>query len=182
MNVDRGVDPDRFRGGDHSTFRAVVEAYSPRLLPVVRAFAADDDEAHDLLQEVWRRAWEKRRTFAGIGTLLGWLWSIARTVGLAAARKRRRARSFDRDRVQVAEDGAADPSEHAERDAMARAIRRALLTLPEREREVVILRLLEGRSTRETAAALDCAEGTVKAALHHALKKLRAPLRMWASL
>jgi RNA polymerase sigma factor (sigma-70 family) len=53
------------------------------------------------------------------------------------------------------------------------------MELPDRERDVVILRMLEGRSTREAAEALGCAEGTVKATLSHALKKLHSSMEIW---
>ena len=60
------------------------------------------------------------------------------------------------------------------------AIEATLLELPERERDVVILRMLQEKSTREAARALGCAEGTVKATLHHALAKLRVSMEVWA--
>ena len=53
------------------------------------------------------------------------------------------------------------------------------MDLSESERDVVVLRMLEQRSTRETADALRCAEGTVKATLHHALKKLQHSMEVW---
>jgi RNA polymerase sigma-70 factor (ECF subfamily) len=49
--------------------------------------------------------------------------------------------------------------------------------LPERQREVLLLRLIEGMSTAETARLLQCAEGTVKATLHHATRRLQELLR-----
>ncbi len=169
----------RFRAGDETIFRRVVDAYSPRLLAFLRSFATDLDEAHDLLQDVWHRAYDKRGTYSGSGTLLGWLYAISRSTGLAAGKKR-----SVRDRVTVEHayhTGAppANPDVATERAALRRSLRHALVELPEREREVVILRMIEQRSTRETAAALDCAEGTVKAALHHALKKLQSSMEAW---
>jgi RNA polymerase sigma-70 factor (ECF subfamily) len=61
--------------------------------------------------------------------------------------------------------------------ALRAALHTAVMDLPEREREVVLLRLVEGLSTRETALRLRCAEGTVKATLHHATRKLRTQLK-----
>ncbi len=62
---------------------------------------------------------------------------------------------------------------------MSSFVRTALMDLSERERDVVVLRMLEQRSTHETADALRCAEGTVKATLHHALKKLQHSMEVW---
>lgn len=169
----------RFRAGDEAIFRRVVDAFSPRLLAFLRPFASDLDEAHDLLQDMWHRAFDKRRTFSGSGTLLGWLYAISRATGLAAGEKR-----SARDRVAVEHTyhtGAppANPDVATERAELRKSLGEALIELPEREREVVILRMIEQRSTRETATALDCAEGTVKAALHHALKKLQSSMEAW---
>ena len=72
-----------------------------------------------------------------------------------------------------------DPHLDAEHSALHESINRALMELPERERDVVVLRMLYQRSTREAAEALGCAEGTVKAALHHALKKLQNSMEAW---
>lgn len=179
MSPDSEIDVGLFRAGDHNMFRIAVERYSPRILPALRTFASGDADTYDLLQEMWRRAYDKRRSFATSGTLLGWLLAIARTVGLDSVRRR-----CARERIQVEPEyhlGTAgpDPSEALEQRDLAGSIRRALLDLPDRERDVVILRMLEQRSTRETAAALGCAEGTVKASLHSALKKLRAPMEVW---
>jgi len=58
----------RFRVGDEEIFGRLVEEYSPRLLAFVRPFATDTDDAHDLLQDMWRRAYDKRQSFAGSGT------------------------------------------------------------------------------------------------------------------
>ncbi len=181
MNLEQDLDVRRFQAGDHLVFRTVVERYSPRLLPVLRSFSADDDEANDLLQEVWHRAYKKCYSFAGTGTLLGWLLTIARTVGLATAQRRTSRSRFRPDPSQHMGRSGPDPALYVEQQELARSIRRALLDLPEREREVVILRMLEQRSTREAAALLGCAEGTVKASLHSALKKLRAPMEVWVA-
>ncbi len=143
MNPLTSHDLSRFRTGEEAVFRRVVEDYSPRLLAFVRPFAADLDDAHDLLQEMWHRAYEKRRSFSGSGSLLGWLYAVCRTVCLASAERR------------TARGGLAAGSPLA--------------------------RMLRQRSTRETAEMLGCAEGTVKATLHHALKKLQISTEVWVS-
>jgi RNA polymerase sigma-70 factor (ECF subfamily) len=73
-----------------------------------------------------------------------------------------------------------EPSDaRVQRVALSRAVSDAVAELPPRQREVVVLRILEGHSTRECAHLLDIAEGTVKATLHHALSNLRPLLRSW---
>ena len=169
----------RFHAGDEVTFSRVVEQHSPRLLASVASFAEDMDAAHDLLQEVWHRAYQKRSTYSGHGTLVGWLYSVCRSVCLADSRKRSKRASLVLDHADHAGSGQPGPDRAAEQAELRRSVHAAIMELPDRERDVVILRMLEQQSTREAAAALECAEGTVKAALHSALKKLRKSMEDW---
>ena len=169
----------RFHDGDEPFFRQVVEIWSPRLLAAVRPFATDLDDAHDLLQEAWLRAYEKRTAYTGTGTLIGWLYAVCRNVCLSALEKRKSREH----RTPNAHDLALSPPRHpddiAENVELGQSINRAIMELPDRERDVVVLRLVEQHSTRETAEILGCAEGTVKAALHHAVKKLQTSMEVW---
>jgi RNA polymerase sigma-70 factor, ECF subfamily len=161
-------DLDRFHGGDNGLFAHLVRLYSPRLVPVLRRYARDDQAAEDLLQEVWLRAFEKRRTFAG----RGWLLMVCRTVGLAAVHSRAR------DALTGAELAEAEaPVSAGEYEDERELLRAAILALPDRQRDVVLLRVIEDRSIAETARMLRCAEGTVKATLHQAIRKLHNVLK-----
>ncbi|HUF27861.1 MAG TPA: RNA polymerase sigma factor [Gemmatimonadaceae bacterium] len=163
-------DLERFHAGDEALFAELVRIHSPRLLPPLRRYAGVDADAHDLLQETWLRVYASRRTFEGRGSFLGWLFVVARSVGAAAVRKRmRRPTSDELSDVAVHDDPDAGP--------LRDSLREAVLALPERQREVVLLRLVEGMSTAETARLLGCAEGTVKATLHHATRRLRELLK-----
>jgi DNA-directed RNA polymerase specialized sigma24 family protein len=85
-----GFDLDRFHAGDDALFAQLVHTHSPGLLPHLRRYAATDADTQDLLQDVWLRAYPKRRTFAGRGSVFGWLLAVSRTVGLAAVDGRAR--------------------------------------------------------------------------------------------
>lgn len=163
-------DLQRFHAGDEGLFTELVRTHSPRLLPQLRRYAGVDADAHDLLQETWLRAYAKRRSFEGRGSFIGWLLVVARNVGAAAVRRRVR-----RPVTEELPDLAAPHDQ--ESITLRDSLRDAVLALPERQREVVLLRLVEGLSTTETARLLGCAEGTVKATLHHATRKLRELLR-----
>jgi RNA polymerase sigma-70 factor (ECF subfamily) len=163
-------DLGRFHAGDEAFFAGLVRGYSPRLLPMLRRYAGTGADVNDILQDVWLRAFAKRHTFAGRGSFYGWLLAVSRTVGMAAVRKRMREPAAQ----VLAEIAVAnDPDVGLLRDVL----RDAVITLPDRERDVVLLRLVEGLSTAETARRLQCAEGTVKATLHHATRKLRLRLK-----
>lgn len=162
------IDLDAFHRGEQALFDQLVRTHSPRLIPHLRGYAGAAADVHDLLQEVWLRAYAKRQTFDGHGSLFGWLLTVSRTVGLAAVRKSGPA-------TEELSDVA--PASIPEGDVLLDTIRRAVLALPARQREVVLLRLVEGMSTAETARLLHCAAGTIKATLHAAVRRLREMLR-----
>ena len=159
-------DLGRFHAGDDTLFAELVATHSPRLWRHLHRYAGGGVDAHDLLQEVWLRAFRKRHTFEGRGSFAGWLLTICRTVGLAALRRRARD--------SPAIDAACLPA--PPHDA-SEVVLDTVLALPERQCEVVLLRLVEGLSTVETARRMQCSEGTVKSALHEATRKLRDQLK-----
>jgi RNA polymerase sigma-70 factor (ECF subfamily) len=171
----RPVDIERFHAGDERLFSELVRTYSPRLLPQLRRYAqTGSHEATDLLQEVWLRAFQKRRGFDGRGSLFGWLLTICRTVGMAAITRPAAFTPLNAaDHVAVAEQ--LEPA--IERRIEYQRVRLAVDELPPRQREVLLLRITEERSTAETAQILGVAEGTVKASLHAAIHKLQEMLR-----
>lgn len=171
-----GTDLDRFRDGDETLFRLLVDDLSPRLLAFALPFAEDADDAHDLVQETWQRVFHARRSYAGTGTLIGWILAVSRSVCLNAV-KRRSARKTRPTHATIG-DEPARPDELLEGDEVRRTLHLAVMDLPPRERDVVWLRFLHQLSTRETAEQLGCAEGTVKATLNHAMKKLHTAMQV----
>lgn len=168
------VDIERFHSGDERLFAELVRLYSPRLVPHLRRYAGAEADVSDLLQDVWLRAFNKRRGFDGRGSLFGWLLTICRTVGLAAVGRRDDAIDVDAiDQLAIAHE--LEPAVF--RTSEYRRVRAAVDALPARQREVVLLRITEDRSTAEAARILGVAEGTVKASLHVAIHRLREILK-----
>lgn len=167
-----------FHAGDPTLFRRIVERHSPGLLALALAYWDDPDRAHDVVQATWIRAFDRRRQLTAWPSLTGWLRAICRNVCRSEGRK---AAVRERDlRPCDAPVPLREPADAlAEERALQRAVADALAQLPPRQREVVVLRLLDGRSTRECADLLGIAEGTVKATLHHALAALEPLLRSW---
>src|SRR5207244_118795 len=81
---------------------------------------------------------------------------------------------------QLPGDHGGRPLADAERSEERDRLRSVLADLPDRQREAIVLRFLEELSVEETAAAMGCAEGTVKATVHQALRSLRQRLKQWA--
>jgi RNA polymerase sigma-70 factor (ECF subfamily) len=150
--------------------REWVREFTPRLLAVARAFAEGDTEAEDILQEVWWKAAEGAAS-RGDGVPLGaWLVAVTVNAGRDHLRRQRRRRLL----LLVWGGGGRTVAAPAPVSHEGTTLWRAVGALPALQRDVLILRVVEGFSTAQTAALLGRAEGTVKVSLHRALHSLRA--------
>lgn len=168
-----GFDRERFHAGDRALFRDLVREISPRMLRVIRGYARDDDHAADLLQLCWIRIYRKRTRFAGTGSFLGWALTVCRNVCRTEARKRRYGGLVRLDDHGDLPDRTPGPVKQMSRQERAVALYRALERLRERERDAIVLRILEGRSTAEVARMLAVKEVSVRSLIHRGLKRLR---------
>ena len=160
-----------FIRGDPRVFAQLVKTFSPRLFRWVSSFSNQSAEAEDLLQEVWKRVFARRHQFRAESGFGAWLFSIARSVCLDAVRKEQsRVAALQRRAVDpTVTRGFGPPPGLPELD-----VARLVMSLPDRQRQVVALRFLDQLSTQETAEAMGVAPGTVKATLHKALRNLRS--------
>lgn len=169
----------RVRDGNHDAFRLLVERYEDQVAATIIGMLGPGPEADDAGQETFVRLYERIDQFRGDSTLRTYLTRIAINQALQALRKRNRwtRRFLSRDRDgPAAPDPAADARDDVETAEEKQLVHRALQELPDHYRAVVVLRLLQGYSTRETAAILDVAEGTVMSRLYRATNKLQALL------
>jgi RNA polymerase sigma factor (sigma-70 family) len=161
----------RFHSGDRVLFRSLVESESPRLLRYATWLCGDTQDAQDLVQETWIAAYRQRETFQRRSPLLSWLTSICRSHFLSTRRTEERRKQLLATHVLPA---TGDHSSHVAADPFARRrLAQALAELPERQRDVIILRLVDGLSTRVCAERLGVAEGTIKSSLARGLATLR---------
>ena len=162
---------ERTRAGDASAFRELVHATEATVFRLAAALVGDRDEAADVVQETYIRAWDAREALRDGAAALGWLCRIARNV----AHDRRRS-WWSRVRAPLAEaalearpaEGGPAPDEALAAEESAGSVRRALAALPEKHRVVLVLREIEGMSYDEIAAALGIPIGTVESRLHRA--------------
>jgi RNA polymerase sigma-70 factor (ECF subfamily) len=168
----------RFREGDPELFRELVRRESPRLLHYACHLTRDRRAADELVHDTWVHAFRKRHGYGAGGPLLAWLVAICRSRFQSGLRAESRQSALAA-RAAQSGDWQAEPAaaQTVEREELRGRLADALAQLPDRQRDVVVCRLVEELSTRETAARLDVAEGTVKATLHQALRALRGHLR-----
>lgn len=163
-----------FYDGDSVVFRSAVERESPRLLHFAqRLTRGDRDEAEELVQETWVKAYRERRSYRADAPLLSWLIAICRSLYLS------RIRTADR-RAELLTEGGISAGNPIDSTPLTPLLRRrladAVAALSDRQRAVVILRLVEGLSTRACATRLGVPEGTIKSTLHRALETLKPML------
>lgn len=149
-----------------------IRQHTPQLLGVARAFAEGAEEAEDLLQELWIIAYQEMDRRPAGAPIRAWLHTILLNIGRARWRRRQR-----RERLMALWWNREEPTVGASPDIDESLDRlhlwREIAALPDLQRRVLLLRIVEGMSTASTAAALNRAEGTVKASLHRALRTLR---------
>jgi RNA polymerase sigma-70 factor (ECF subfamily) len=167
------------RGGDAPAFEELVRRHADRLYGVVLRFSAGPEEAEDITQEAFLRAWRSIGRFQGRSQFFTWLYRI----GINEA-KRRHERKPPTEAVSSDEDSpledAPDWSESPERRAQQRDTRvvleRAVRALPFKYRAPLILRDVEGLSTAEAAEVMGLREAAFKSRLHRARLRVRRAL------
>lgn len=164
--------------GDQRALRVLVERHRHRIYGLLVRSTGSSADADDLFQEVWMRVVRAAGEFDDTQRFSPWLYRIAINL-LRDAARRRAARPWDvtfDGALPDADDGAPAPDSLAVAGQEAAALHRAIAQLPAGQREVLVLRYLEGLGEREVADAAGIPPGTVKSRLHHALRNLRARL------
>ena len=158
--------------GDGAAMRELYHHYSPRVFAVVRRLAGDDALAEDWAQEAWVRAFRALPRFRGESRFSTWLHRIAVNSALHGRRWRERRVSNEVTLSIVPEQAG-----RAEDTVLRLTLQRALDTLPEGMRQVVVLHDVEGYTHEEIGAELGITAGTSKSQLFKARSKLRRLLR-----
>lgn len=173
---------ERAKRGDRSAFDELIAAYQRPIYHLALRYCGHPEDARELAQEVFVRAWLKLGTFRDGLPFRPWLYQVAARVCLnAAARPRLRTWSLepadDDDRpLDPAGPPDDDPAAQAAGGEFAAAVQRAVAALPPPYRLVMLLRHVKQLSYPEIATACDLPLGTVKTHLHRARARLREQL------
>ncbi|MEN0067598.1 MAG: sigma-70 family RNA polymerase sigma factor [Myxococcota bacterium] len=172
--------------GDGTAYRGLVEKYQERVYAMVYGMIRNREDARDLTQEAFVKAFRKLSSFRKESGFYTWLYRIAMNlaVDFTRSRKRRETAGFDegvatRDSSgNVAELHHGDsPAKRIERQQLFEQIMGAMEKLSEDQKQVVLLRELEGLSYKEIADIMEIPEGTVMSRLFYARKKLQKLLQ-----
>lgn len=168
---------DRCTRGDASAFRELVEQHMRRAYDLAYSILQSHHDADDVAQEAFVRVHRSLARFRADSEFTTWLHRIV--TNLALDRTRRRKREIAR--LVYFDDPATESTMKSAEDMtvsdLPAQIERALHTLPTMQRAAVILRHMDGFSTKQVSTILRCSEGTVKTHLHRGLKKMHGLLK-----
>ncbi len=168
--------------GEIAAYEILMRRHNQRLYRAARAILKNDDEAEDVLQETYTRAYQHLRQFSGHAQFSTWLTRIAVHESLARLRQWKRTAETPatddpwRWTMDSFESSAPLPDEQVLSAETRAVLESAIDSLPDSYRLVFVLREVEGMSTAETAAALELTEETVKVRLHRGRHMLRREL------
>jgi len=164
----------RVCAGESALFEVLMRRNNQRVYRAARSIVKDDNEAEDVMQDAYVRAYEHLHEFEARARFSTWLTRIAVHEALARVRRRNRLASFD---AQPEESMPATPASSPEQQTsdleMRTVLESAVEKLPDEFRAVFVLRAVEGMSGAETAECLGIPEDTVKTRLHRARGRLR---------
>jgi RNA polymerase sigma-70 factor (ECF subfamily) len=175
---------ERVLGGETALYEVLMRRHNRRLFRVARTIVDDADEAEDVMQDTYVRAYVNLRQFAGRARFSSWLTRIAVHEALARARRRGRIVDIVHGDDEEAETDSMDrfpssgpgPAEQVLGREVRDLLEKAVSGLAPMYRSVFVLREVEGLSIAETAASLGIREGAVKVRLHRARAMLRDDL------
>lgn len=172
-------------GGDEESYRGLMERYKGRAYGVALGIVGDPDDAQDVLQESFVKAWYRLKDFRFGSNFYTWFYRLLVNQAIDRWRKRSRASTVPLDESRLSE-GASPPAtaiypktpeELAGNRELVEGLTRAIAELPEYHRTVILLREVDGLSYEDIAQVLDCSVGTVMSRLHYARAKLKGALR-----
>ncbi len=171
----------RARHGDREAFGALVQRYQQRVVGVARSLVHNPDDAVELGQETFIRAYQNLPSFEGRSSFSTWLYRIASNLAIDWRRRESRypvAHGEEAENeLRKIPSGQGDSFRAVVRDETNYKVRQALKQLTPEHRQVILLREMEGLSYEEISEILDCPKGTVMSRLHYARSHLRSLLK-----
>ena len=170
----------RAKRGDQDAFEQLVLDNQNRIYSLALRLMGDREEAADLAQEAFLKAWQGLPTFQGESSFSTWLYRLTSNVCIDALRRNRRRQAVaetvsldDDDSWIEPADWEGDPQRLLERAELSRAVERGMEALPDHFRQVLVLRELSGLSYQEIGTAMELDLGTVKSRIARARVALR---------
>jgi len=162
---------NRTAAGDREAFNELVKKYQKPLYSMLYRMVSNHEDASDLLQKTFVKAFTGLGSFERRSTFKTWLYQIAINLAKNVYRDRSKAEHVPIDNVIIRRDPRTLEALIQKESRLL--LRQALAGLPEKQRMTVMLRIQEGRKFEEIAEIMQCSLGTAKANYHHGVRKLK---------
>lgn len=194
LDVDHGL-VERARAGEARAFQELVTRYQSRAFSVALGVVGRKEDAEDVVQEAFLKAFRNLGSFRGQSSFYTWLYRIVFNLAIDLSRRRYRhaessigdAGTMDAVAQHKPQDagelfgGIRGPEDELARVALGKKLNEAIESLSPNHRAVIILREIEGLSYSEISDVVGCSKGTVMSRLHHARKRLQRALAEFAT-
>jgi RNA polymerase sigma-70 factor (ECF subfamily) len=161
-------EPDTIREG----FAKLVSEYSEQLYWQIRKMVLSHDDANDILQEVFIKAWSSIDNFRGEAKLSTWLYRIAINESITFINKMRAQNNISIDEDDSFLINQLEGDKYFDGDETQKLLQKAILTLPEKQRLVFQMKYFDEMKYEEMSEILGTSVGALKASYHHAVKKI----------
>jgi RNA polymerase sigma-70 factor (ECF subfamily) len=177
------------RRGDKEAFRELVERYQRKVIAVALGMLQNRDDAMEIAQETFVKAYENLGNFKGESSFYTWLYRIVVNLAIDFQRRERRRPTVGLEdqtagggsgegyEISLKEDRLKDPFEQTHAREIGNRVAAAVDELTPDHKAVILLREVEGLSYEEISRVMQCSKGTVMSRLHYARKKLQKKLQ-----
>lgn len=157
-------------------FKMLVVKYQKRLYWQIRRIVLSHEDADDVLQNVFIKVWKNLGNFHEQSQLFTWLYRIAVNESLTffAQKKKKATSSMENNEVEISANLTADT--YFDGDAIQKKLQEAIATLPDKQKQVFLLRYYDELPYEEMSELLGTSVGALKASYHHAVKKIEERL------
>lgn len=172
----------RFQNGDAYAFDLLVRRYKDPLLNFIYRFLGDLIESEDIVQETFYRVYKNKHYYKEVAKFSTWIYTIAGNLAKTELRRRKRRKVFSIHKETAAEkelelpDLKSDPEKEVNTVITEKIIQKAITSLPQKFRQVIVLRDIQGFSYEEISSFIKVPLGTVKSRVNRARLKLQEDL------
>lgn len=170
------------KSSDEAAFNEIYRRFGPLLYVYTCRVTREENEAKDIVQEVFIYLWDKRTKLAQIDSLSGWLYQAVRYRFFDSLDRRKVRTDHQESLQQFLDQGVYSPDEYVREKELAQLVEKGIAALPSKMQEIFFLSRKEELSHKEIASRLNISEKTVKNQVHNALRILKTRISIFFSL